>query len=345
MQRTMLCVAIVAMVCVVGAAYAQDGDSWTDRISVSGYTHARYDTGDSVEDGFNFRRMFLNVISRVNDRTMGVITLSRAGGTATDVDLYNAFVDYKINEQWNVQVGQVPTWFGLEGWEGSSARGRLVLERAAIIEGGPQGTQGFYFKGAPDRGVWFRRNPVTAQEPLVVLGVCNGEFRAGDVNTAKDVSVDLKWQREWGLFGMSWLNGTMGDTAAGEENPREAFGAYARLFPAPWGLQAEWAGGEMMGDDRDGWYVQGMHAFEDHPGILFARWEQMSIEAGGTTTAQLPGSNSDYDALIVGYEYKLDDNNEITAQWTDAEWTARAAGVSTTSDASWGAVQWQYAFK
>lgn len=342
MGRQTLCVAIVAMLCVVGVAYAQNGDSWTDRISVFGYFHARYETGDQTQDGFDFRRMFLTLKADVNDRTTGIITLSRVGPgdpqrlTDYNIDLYHAFVDYKITDEWNVQVGQVGTWFGLEGWESSSVR--LPFERALIVEAGP----GFYFKGAPDRGVWFRRNPTTPQEPLVVLGVCNGEFRSDDVNTAKNVSVDVKWQRDWGLFGASWLNGTMGQddlttTAVNEEQPREALGAYVRMFPAPWGLQAEWAGGEMLGTDRDGWYVQGMHAFQDHPGTIFARWEEF--------TSETTGAGMEYQALHVGYACQLDNSNEITVQWTDGESTSWAAGVSSVSDASYGGVQWQYAFQ
>jgi len=314
------------MLCALGVAYAQEGDSWADRISVFGYFHGRYMTYESPsqEDGFEFRRMFITLQSVVNDRTTGIVTLSRVGPDDPNIDLYHGFLDYKINDQWNVQVGQVGTWFGLEGWESSSVR--LPLERALILEGGP----GFYFKGAPERGVWFRRNPATPTEPVVVLGVCNGEFRASDVNTAKNVSIDLKWNQPWGMIGASWLDGTFtGPTPGAVETDRSAVDAYVRLFPAPWGFQAEWADGEMLGSDRDGWYMQGMYAFEDHPGTLFARWEEFT-SASATAT-------SEYEALHLGYEFKLDDNNELTVQWTDAEWDGSA-------DASYGGVQWQYSF-
>lgn len=334
MSRWTLCAVLVVVLCAMGVAYAQDGDNWSDRISVSGYFHARYDTGEAIEDGFNFRRMFLNLISNVNDRTMGVITLSRVGPNDPNIDLYNAFVDYKISDEWNVQIGQAPTWFGLEGWEGSSVR--LPLDRALILEAGP----GFFYKGAPDRGVWLGRKQAE-NFPALRLGVCNGEFRASDQNTNKTVSADLKWKYDWGQAGLSYLDGKEGPDAT--ETPREAVGAYVRLFPAPWGLQAEWADGEMLGADRDGYYVQGCHAFEDHPGTLFLRWEEMSVES-----AMMPAqasSSSEYEALHVGYAYQLDANNEITVQWTDAEWTSSGGESSSSSDASYGAIQWQYAFK
>jgi len=327
MSRWTLCAVVVVALCAMGVAYAQDGESWADRISVSGYFHLRYDGGEAVEDGFNFRRMFLNVIGNVNDRTMGVITLSRVGPNDPNIDLYNAFVDYKINDEWNVQMGQAPTWFGVEAWEGSSAR--LPLERALILESGP----GFFYKGAPDRGIWAARKQVETF-PALRLGVCNGEFRGGDQNTNKTVSADLKWKLDWGQAGVSYLDGTEGPDAT--ETDRQAVGAYVRLFPAPWGLQAEWADGEMLGADRDGYYVQGCHAFADHPGTLFARWEEMTIENS---------VSSNYEALHFGYAHQLDANNEVTVQWTDADWTSGSGSSATSTDASYGAVQWQYAFK
>jgi len=329
--------AVAVVLCAMGIAYAQQTGqtSWYDRISINGYASTRYDTGEALQDGFNFRHLYLNVVGNVNDRTMGVITLSRVGPGDPNIDLYIAMVDYRINDEWNVQLGQVPTWFGLEAWEGSSVR--IPLERALILEGGP----GFYYQGASDRGVWLRRKQIE-NTPMIVLGVCNGEYRARDQNTNKTISADVKWNYDWGQCGASWMDGKLGPDAT--ETPREAVGAYVRLFPQPWGLQAEWADGKLLGAERDGYYVQGTYAFPDHPGKLFARWEEMSIEA---PLSPGPGTSfSDYEALHFGYEYQLDESNEITVQWSDAEWSYSGTGqTSSTSDAGYGAVQWQYSFK
>ena len=140
---------------------------------------------------------------------------------------------------------------------------------------------------------------------------------------------------------MSYLIGKEGPDAT--ETDREALGAYVRLFPNPWGLQAEWADGKMLGADRDGYYVQGVYAFADHPGTLFARWEEMSIDSS-MAPAQSSSSN-DYEALHVGYAYQLDPNNEITVQWTDAEWKSGSGSSAISTDAGYGGVQWQYSFK
>ena len=173
MSRTLICVVLVAMLFAMGTAYSQEGleqEPWYKCISISGYFHARYMTWENDHDGFDFRRMYVTLKSQVNDDTTGIITLSRVGGKGANIDLYNAFVDYKINEQYAVQIGQTPTWFGLEAWEGSTKR--LPLRRARILEGTPApGTEGFWTLGAPDRGVWLRRNPGSPSEAKAVSNI------------------------------------------------------------------------------------------------------------------------------------------------------------------------------
>ena len=345
MSRITICVVLVAMLLAMGTAYSQEGmqqASWYECISISGYFHARYMTWENGEDGFDFRRMFVTLKSCVNDDTTGIITLSRVGGQGANIDLYNAFVDYKINDQYAVQIGQVPSWFGLEGWDSSSVR--LPLRRARIREGTPApGTEGFWALGVPDRGVWLRRNPGNASEPLVVIGVCNGQFRAAEQNTAKNVSVDVKFKRDWGMFGASWLDGTLtpeAPFAAGPEADRSAVAAYVRMFPNPWGFQAEWADGEMLGRDRDGYYVQGM--YNVGPGTAFARWEDYTATVAPGVVGVL---DDDYDALHVGYSWKIDNANQITVEYVDAEWTNGPVGAPVVMDDSYGGIQWQYGFR
>ncbi len=348
MSRIIVGMVLVAMLVGMSCAVAQEGldqQPWYKSTSISGYFHARYIAWENDQDGFDFRRMYVTVRSAVNDQTTGIITLSRVGGKGANIDLYNAFVDYKINDQYSMQVGQTPTWFGLEGWEGSMSR--LPLRRARILEGTPApGAEGFWVLGAPDRGVWLRRNPANASEPLVVVGVSNGQFREGEQNTAKNVSVDVKFKRDWGMFGASWFDGTltpMAPLTAGPEADRSAVAAYVRIFPAPFGFQAEWADGEMMGRDRDGYYVQGM--YDTGPGTAFARWEEYTADPAGVGTSQIGAGATNYDALHVGYAWKLDNANQITVEYVDAEQTAGAVGARTTMDDSYGGIQWQFAFK
>ncbi|MGC9317468.1 MAG: porin [Armatimonadota bacterium] len=347
MARMTVCLVLIAMLAITATAVAQEGleeECWYDRICMSGYFHARYIDTDQANqfDTFDFRRMYVTIRGDM-DRTTGIITLSRVGGDIrgrdTNIDLYNAFVDYQFGDRYAVQFGQVPTWFGLEAWEGSSVRD--TLERAKILEGGP----GFFFKGAPDRGIWLRRTPTAdTWEPLIVFGVFNGQFRDDDANDDKGVSLDLKWNRPWGQFGASWFDadyvnveGLFGQ-AAGSEADRNALDLYVRLNPAPWGVQAEWADGEMLGADRDGYYIHGSYLLPNEGDKVYARYQEFNAD---TATA---GTN--YEAWTLGWARQLDENNEITVEYTDADWTSSAGqGESTGSSDDMFGVQWQYAFQ
>lgn len=336
MTRLAVCVVLVAMLASISVAVAQEGleeECWYDRMCVSGYFHFRYvDTDESgVNDGFDFTRMFLTIQGDLDERNHGVITLSRVGPDDPNIDLYNAFVDYKINDVYSVQVGQVPTWFGLEAWEGSSVR--LPFERAKILQAGP----GFYYQGASDRGVWFRRNPIEGA-PLIVLGLCNGQFRSDDANDDKVFSIDLKWDRPWGQFGASYMDGTLVSNDA--ETDRNALDAYVRVLPHPWGVQAEWADGELLGADRDGYYIQGVYELPTGNDTVFARWEEFNADMDASNTAE-------YEALTLGWAHEMFESSELTVQYTNSEWTRTGTvdGASGNSDDNMIGVQWQYAFR
>ncbi len=340
MTRLTVCVVLVAMLISAGSALAQEGleeSCWYDRLCLAGYFQARYvDTDrDDMNDNFDFRRMFVTIRGDV-DRTTGIVTFARVGPDDPNIDLYNAFVDYSFGDRYAVQFGQVPTWFGLEAWEGSSVRD--TLERAMILEGGGQG---FWFAGAADRGIWLRRMPTAdTWEPLVVLGAWNGQFRNDDANNDKNISLDLKWSRDWGMFGASWFDGTYVD-GSGVENPREAIDLYVRVFPQPFGFQAEWADGEMFGVDRDGYYLHANYDLPNGTDRAYARWQEFC--------AEMPGGNLEYDAWTVGFIRQLDENNELTLEYTDGDWEA-GSGVGVEQELPSGsddmlALQWQYSFR
>ncbi|MEA3404103.1 MAG: porin [Armatimonadota bacterium] len=336
MTRLVVCMVLIAMLVTAATAVAQEGveeESWYDRVSMSGYFHARYiDTDQEGEyDTFDFRRMYVTIRGEM-DRTTGIITFSRVGPNDPNIDLYNAFVDYKIGDRYAIQFGQVPTWFGLEAWEGSSVRD--TLERAKILEGGP----GFYFAGAPDRGIWLRRAPTPETwEPLIIFGVWNGQFRSDDANDDKNVSLDLKWNAPWGQFGASWFDGTYVD-GTGNEADRGAVDLYVRLFPAPWGVQAEWADGELLGADRDGYYLHGSYLMPNGTDKVYGRYQEFNADTAMTST--------NYEAWTLGWARELDENNEITVEYTDGDWTSSGGEDQSSggSDDMFG-VQWQYAFR
>jgi len=342
---------LAAMLFSLGAAFAQGeviGSCWYDRICLSGYAQARYTFWDVGTDEFDLQSIYLTVQANPTENATIVFTMNRGGDSPsrTNIELYNAFVDYKINDRWAIQVGQVPTWFGWAGWRGSSVR--TEWERARIIQGSPVGSPispdgrtGFFVLGAPDRGVWVRRNPA-GSEPLVVLGASNGQFRDNDANSAKNIDLHLKFQRPWGGFGASYLNGTFTATAshpfwapyAGVETDRDALGLYLVFNPNPWGFQGEWAKGEMFERDRDGYHLQGM--YKTGSGIVYVGWEEFNVDPGGI----VPFADA-YDALTFGYAWDLDAANRVTVQYTDADWTS---GPLSTSE-SYGGVQWQFSYK
>ncbi len=345
MTRLVICVVLATMLMSVGVAVAQDGQgSWADRISISGYFQVRYvDTDQSGQfDNFDFRRMYVTIRGNIDSRNTGIITFARVGPQDPNIDLYNAFVDYRIEDQYRVQIGQVPTWFGLEAWESSSVR--LPLERAKILEGTPAGL-GFWWQGASDRGIWFRRmpSPGMSYEPMIVLGVWNGQFRNDDLNDDKNLSLDLKWDRPWGQFGFSWMDGTFVGAGA-VETDRNAWDVYARVLPntlaGPVGCQFEYADGELLGADRDGWYGQLVYDVGTGKDTLYARYQEYN--------ATIDASNfADYDGWTIGWAHRVYDSSELTVEYTDGDWsrTGMVDGVAGDNSEDMLAAQWQYAFR
>lgn len=338
MKRLVVCMVIATMLLSLGAVCAQEGLEgeevcWTDRICMLGYFQVRFVDDDRVgHSNFDLRRGFFTIKGDLDARTTGIITFARVGPDDPNIDLFNAFVDYRFGERYAIQAGQVPTWFGLEAWEGSSVR--LPFERAKILEAGP----GFWFAGPSDRGVWLRRTP-EGDEPLAVVGIWNGQFRSSDVNSDKNVSVDLKWRQDWGQFGASWFTGEYYNAATDLTQDRSAVSLYARKFAQPWGAQFEWVDGKMLGADRDGWYLQGMYDLEDDKNVVFARYEEFNADVDADNSAS-------YDAWTIGVRHRVYESGYITLQYTNGDWSRRGTvdGKSASESENLFGVQWQYEY-
>jgi len=249
---------------------------------------------------------------------MGVISWTRIGpdplttalGSQTNTDWAMAFVDYKCNQTWTTRVGQAPDWFGLETAQGSSKR--MSLERAAVLEGGPTlaTPMGLYFAGPWDEGVWLIRNPQKAGEPQAILGYFSGNFRARDTDTSKDVSLDLKWKKPWGEYGLSWLDGKFATAGALVPlNDRNAKLAYVRWDPqsSAFALQAEYVDGKLFGNSINGAYAQLEYKMTPQ-GTAFVKAEEYDPNDANASDS--------YRALHVGYQHRLDANNALTLQYT-----------------------------
>ncbi len=316
-------------VAAVHAQGASEGEAWYDKITVNGFAQARYEARDasgSVDD-FHLPRFYMNFIADVTDRANVVITYGRVGPGNPSVDICNAFVDWQISDEWTARVGQVPTNFGYDVWESSSKR--LPFERWAAGAGLP-GLPGIYFAGPWDRGIYLMRTP-SGNEPKVIVGVVNGNFRNPDDNNNKTVSADLRWKRDWGEFGISWMDGKYGNTP----QDREAINLYIHTEPAPWGFQAEYLDGS-MGPDIDGWYLQVAHNV--NKATPFVRYEvyDPDKDVGG-----------DFSGLHIGCAYQLDSHNELTVEYLDAEMTYPSKpAFSGPCGGDYGqiGIQWQYAF-
>lgn len=345
MRRLVVLLVVVMALMIIAGASAQEGEVCTlsDKLTVCGYLQARFAGGDNVEEDFVLRRAFLNVIAKPSERSGLVLTLATfdpnpPDHSSDDIFVYNLFADYQLNDQWSVRFGQVPTYFGLEAWQGSSDR--TALERAAITQSGAAaGTgadlRGFYWFGASDRGVWFKRTG-TGSEPDIHLGVCNGQGRASDYDNNKNYSIDLKWTADWGTYGASWFTGDYGvfDAATGtwNETTRRAFDVYGRIHTGPWAFQGEYATGKLLGSSRNGWYLQAERTMEGKPYTPYVKYEEF--------TNKLSPHNDTYDAIHGGVAWDLDAKNQVTVQLSDAR--IRTGGVRV-KDASFG-VQWQTSF-
>ncbi len=343
-MRTWVPLMVLVMVfSIMAYAGAQKGEvcSLSDKLTICGYGQMRYDGGDKLPAGaddpedFTLRRAFLNVIANPNDRSMIVLSLATFDPNPPpphaqdDIIVYNLFMDYKLNDVYSVRFGQVPTYFGLEAWQGSAER--VALERAMILQGSGAGNNqsGFYFFGAPDRGIWLKRAG-EGSAPDMYFGVCNGQGRTSDYDSNKNYSIDLKWDRDWGIFGVSWFDGEYNDTGpslTGEQD-RSAINAYAKYRTPAWDFQGEYANGKMLGADRDGWYVQVCKIMEGKTWMPYLKYEKFDSDG--------PGAPCNYDALHGGVEWQVDNHNELTVQVSDVD--------LGSDDAVKFGVQWQMSF-
>ena len=335
----------------LGVKPAPGKKPWTENIRFTGYSHFRYiwrDNAGSSRSGseFYWRRMYINLIGKLNPRTTAVVTWARIGegqefSAETDADWAVAMVDYRISPDLTFRFGQAPDWFGLE--TAQSSADRVALDRAAVLEGGRRRPYGMYFQGPWDRGAWIYTRPAHGWCPQAIAGIFNGQFRNRDADNGKVITIDLKWVRPQWQFGASWLDGkfvgpsyaTGVPVGSAVSTGRRAWLGYARWQPSPaWAVQGEYLKGQLLGNDIDGWYAQleQHHTLAGRPGTGFVKFE-------GYDSGQLPHAGATDDqlnVLHVGYAYQLDANNELTAQWSDVDW-----GGDDLDETS---VQWQFAF-
>jgi hypothetical protein len=325
--------------------------SWTDTIKFNGYFQNRYENrkynGPGGYSDFFMRRMYLNLIATPGDRTLGVLTVERAGPGDPNLTLAQAFAQYKMDDRWSIRGGQAGNNFGIDAAQ--SSRDRIPLDRALVTEGNSNiGARGLWWRGWTDRGVWLIHKQ-TGEIPQLTVGLMNGQFSdRGGPGVGKTFEADIKRMTSWGYFGVSMMNGkyiqrsTSGDFFSAI-NTREALGLYAFKKATPIGGQAELINGKLPGlltaADRKfgGWYVQGVYD-SGGSGFPFVRYEQYDQDKDD------PGI---YTGWHFGYKWRLNKCNEITFQIDRANNGNRAGGSAPSAvlgSADMYAVQWQMGF-
>jgi len=342
---------VALLVFAAGMVWAADdapAAKWYDNITINGYFQTRgvlndYDSNPSAQDEFTLRRLYLNVIGKLDSKTTAVMTFARVGGSGTNTDWANMYVDWNFAPQYTFRMGQAGTQMGLDLSESSSVR--LTPERAVVMEGNPAlGIIGLYWTGPWDRGAWVMREPDAGVcwQPRVAVGICNGQLRSGELDNGKVFSVDAEWKGTWGQAGVSWMGGkytvpagttqanyaVAGGVPAGTYD-RNALLINARMAPIIGiGAQAEYATGELFDMDFTGWYGQVSYNFKSHPGVAFARYEEFD------PNTDVDGNS--YKATHIGYTYNLTALDAVTAEYVIGE----LAGV----DNNCGTLQWQRKF-
>lgn len=325
---------------ITAAPATEEKPSWEDKVKIGGYFQTRYAHRDYGRDDFFIKQMYINLDVKPNDRTKARVQWARVGPdpiASSNTDWGDIWAQYAWSDEWSTRVGQSNNFLGLEMNQSSSKRG--PLERAAVLQGGGAAPRGLQFGGLYDRGIWVIHTPAEDAgkwHPDAVIGVENGQFRARDKNNAKNIVVRLNWDRDWGQFGTTWLDGTWtndtGLVGVPAVSRRDAIMGHVRVDPAncDWAFQGEYVDGNLLGNDIEGWYAQ-LEYDPSADGTAFVKYDKYNPAVGVV--------NNHWDCWHVGYAHWLDSNNELTVQWTNG--TNRMMAPSSRDEV---ALQWQLGF-
>jgi len=309
----------------IQATAAGDRPAWYDQISISGYFQNRYEARQDTVDDFFMRRLYVNLVGRLNDRTTAVVVFGRVGPEDPNIDLSCAFVDYQVNDEWMVRVGQVPTNFGWDTAESSSKR--LPLERFVGAEGiptrpGRPGIRGMYFAGPWDRGIYLIRKPVN-NAPKIIFGVVNGNFRLSSaLSTATSATLMTTTTRPSASTSSGASPGgsaaSVGWTASSDPAPTRLTAMRLTSTSTPTPAR----GASRASTSTAASWVTTLTA------TPFVRYEVFDPNKSA--------SGDTYTGLHIGCAYQLDKHNEITVEWVDAD--------QCCTDYGQFGLQWQLAY-
>jgi hypothetical protein len=309
----------------------------------SGYTQLRYNQWDSDlskpdDSTFQVRRARIKVEGPVNDDT--TITLQADFSKliddekgSGDVELKDALITRKLNDEWLVTGGYTSIPFGYEVPLSDAVTWPLERSRAADV----------LFPGQRDTGLYAHYRPSKSGAPQVDLGYSNGlhswydKTSAGDRDTSsRAITARVQWLLPNASFaGASYMMAdrtrSLGGTDFDFDN-QDVFGLHARYnFPCNFTAIAEYyaghqpvlAGGVPVNQSTDGWYALAAYTLPDKPVTPFYRYDTFDFGGAG-----------DYTRNALGVAWDRTKTERLTFQVEDGN---DGKGVDFTNFA----VQWQ----
>lgn len=272
------------------------------------------DTGTGAHESFQFRRIELMFNGEINERiAWGVkvdpakrLTVAAGAVNPRTNILQDAFVTYKLNPRWALEVGQQKIPVGLEGLQSSAQID--TVERALFMTGNRNA--GLGFGDVRDTGLQLKGKHKTWDVALGLLNDSGESQNASDNNDQKDVAGRFVFRPEGipGLqIGVSGLTGGTTPAPGGPSLTRDRLGAELLYKKEGWTFKSEYmtgtdqavAGGPEF--DRVGWYVHlGKQINPKWEAIArYDTWDPDEIGKVG-------GVNPEERDTILGVNYLLD---------------------------------------
>ena len=232
-------------------------------IQISGYTQVRYQNLEEKgkKDGFDIRRARIDL----NGNFTPYLSYRLMTDFAASPKLLDAYAEIKLNDYFNITIGQFRVPFSLENL--TPVRKLDVIDFSQIVEALVFRSKDVIGnQSGRDIGIQLGGALVKSGTKNIVeyrIGVFNGSgINIQDTaNKAKDIAVRLVVNPLKGLsFGSSYYNGwgkaiKPSSSYIGRSQPHNRFGLDINYSAARLGLRAEYIKGTDGSTDRAGWYA------------------------------------------------------------------------------------------
>ena len=233
------------------------------QIQISGYTQVRYQNLEEKgkKDGFDIRRARIDL----NGNFTPYLSYRLMADFAASPKLLDAYAEIKLNDYFNLTIGQFRVPFSLENL--IPVRKLDVIDFSQIVEALVfRGKDVIGNQNGRDLGIQLGGALVKNATRNIVeyrIGVFNGSgINIQDTaNKAKDIAVRLVVNPFKGLsIGSSYYNGwgkaiKPSSSYIGKSQPHNRFGMDISYSASRWGLRAEYIKGTDGSVDRGGWYA------------------------------------------------------------------------------------------